>query len=123
MVGLDSDPGKVENHLRQHRRVLYADAEDPAFWSRLYMDEIRAVLLALPDASANESAARHLRRRGYKGLISAAARHPDEAQAAFKAGADMSFYVFQEAGVGFAEHVWEELYNRNEALPDKILRQ
>ncbi|MGQ0657069.1 MAG: cation:proton antiporter domain-containing protein [Chromatiales bacterium] len=112
VVGLDSDPGKVERHLRERRRVLYADAEDPSFWNRLRMDEIRAVLLALPDVQANQFAARQLRRRGFRGLISAASRHPEDARAIAAAGASMTFNIFDEAGVGFAEHVWEELYNQ-----------
>lgn len=117
VVGLDSDPAKVEKHLQAQRRVLYADAEDPAFWSRLRMDGIDAVMLTLPDAQANLIATRQLRRRGFKGLISAASRHPEEADNLRAAGANLTFNVYDEAGVGFAEHVWEELYpaNRHES--------
>jgi predicted Kef-type K+ transport protein len=111
VVGLDSDPGKVERHIAEHRRVLYADAEDPALWSRLRMDDIRAVLLILSDIHATQIAVRQLRRRGYTGLISAASLHPEEVAAIRSAGADLTFNVYDEAGVGFAEHVWEHLYN------------
>lgn len=110
VVGLDSDPTKVENHLRAHRRVVYADAEDPVFWGRLKLDEVQAVLLAMPDPQANQIAAASLRRRGFTGPICAAARHPEEAAAISAAGADMTFNIYDEAGVGFAEHVWEKLY-------------
>jgi len=112
VVGLDSDPGKVARQLAQHRRVLYADAEDPGFWGRLEIGEIDAVLLALPDPQANQIAALHLRRRGFGGPIGAAARHKDEEAAIVDAGADMTFNVYDEAGVGFAEHVWERLHER-----------
>jgi predicted Kef-type K+ transport protein len=118
IVGLDSDPAKVRQHRVQHRRVVYADAEDPGFWSRLRIDEVRAVLLALPDPEANHIAARQLRRRGFDGLISAATRHPEEARVAATAGADMTFNIYDEAGVGFAEHVWEKLHpDRREPQP------
>ena len=110
IVGLDSDPTKVRQHRLQRRRVVYADAEDPGFWSRLRIGEMRAVLLALPDQEANHIAAKQLRRRGFGGLISAATRHPEEAAVAAAAGADMTFNIFDEAGVGFAEHVWERLH-------------
>jgi predicted Kef-type K+ transport protein len=118
VVGLDSDPTKVEQHLQQHRRVLYADAEDPGFWMRVKLDGIRAILLAMPDSQANEIAARQLRRRNYKGLISAASRYPDEREPALAAGVDLDFNVYDEAGAGFAEHVLEALYNRQSKNTD-----
>jgi hypothetical protein len=74
-------------------------------------------MLTLPDTQANLIATRQLRRRGFKGLISAASRHPEEAENLRSVGADLTFNVYDEAGVGFAEHVWEELYpvNRHES--------
>ena len=47
VVGLDSDPGKVQRHLESGRRVVYADAEDPEIWNRLRLEGVRAILLAL----------------------------------------------------------------------------
>ena len=113
VVGLDSDPDKVQQHLQQRRRVLYADAEDPGFWMRVRLDGVRAILLAMPDPQANEIAAQQLRRRNYRGLISAASRHRDEREPALAAGVDLDFNVYGEAGAGFAEHVLEALYNRH----------
>src|SRR5579885_2589595 len=118
VVGLDSDPAKVEKHLQQRRRVLYADAEDPGFWTRVKLDGVRAVLLAMPDPQANEIAARQLRRRNYQGLVSAASRYPDEREPALAAGVDLDFNVYDEAGAGFAEHVLEALYNRTSRKTD-----
>ncbi|MDX1528004.1 MAG: cation:proton antiporter, partial [Gammaproteobacteria bacterium] len=50
VIGLDSDPGKLEIHRQKGRRVLFADAEDPGFWNRLDLERVKAVLLAMPDA-------------------------------------------------------------------------
>lgn len=69
--GIDSDLNKVERHVQEGRRVVYADAEDPGFWHRLRLDGIRAVILAMPDAEAKQIAVRQLRRHGFHGLISA----------------------------------------------------
>ncbi len=49
IVGIDSDPGKIESNIKQGRRVAYADAEDPGFWVRLNLDRLRAIMLALPE--------------------------------------------------------------------------
>ena len=111
-VGLDSDPGKVEQHLHEGRRVLYADAEDPGFWHMLKMDNIKAVILTMVEVEAKIIAATQLRRRGFEGVISTITQYPEEAQAIQNAGADMAFTPFNEVGVGLAEHVHEALYSK-----------
>ena len=107
--GIDSDLGKVERHLHEGRRVVYADAEDPGFWHRIKLDGLKAVMLAMPDREAKQIASRQLRRHGFQSLISAVSTHPEEAAALKAAGADMTFLAFNEVGVGLAEHVWEAL--------------
>ena len=109
VVGLDSDPGKVEFHRQRGRRVLYADAEDAGFWHHVKMDHIKAVILAMPGVEAKLIATTHLRRRGFTGLIGTTSHFPDEAQSVAIAGADMTFMSFDEAGAGLAEHIWRAL--------------
>ena len=113
VIGLDSDMGKVEVHLKAGRRVLYADAEDPGLWQNLNLDGIEAILLAMPDLEANTIAARQLRQRGYQGFVSATTLFPEDLEKIKMAGADAAYNFYDEVGVGFAEHVWEHLY------PDK----
>ena len=110
--GIDSDLVKVEEHIHEGRRVVYADAEDPGFWHRLRLDGIRAVILTMPDPEAKRIASRQLRRRGFQGLIGAVSTYPEEEEALKAAGADMTFLAFNEVGVGLAEHVWEALQKR-----------
>ncbi len=109
VIGLDSDPGKIEIHRQKGRRVLFADAEDPGFWNRLDLERIKAVLLTMPDAEAKQIAIRALRQRGYGGIISATNLYAEEAAPILEAGATTTFNYFDEAGVGFAEHTWEAL--------------
>jgi predicted Kef-type K+ transport protein len=109
VVGVDSDPGKLERHLRQGRRVAYADAEDASFWQLLNLDRIKAVMLAIPDLQAKLLACRELRARGFGGLISATHVFPEELAPILAAGCDVSYNYFNEAGVGFARHTWEAL--------------
>jgi len=110
VVGLDSDPGRVAIHLHEHRRVLYADSEDPFFWKRLHIDKLDAIMLAMPDMEAKQIAITQLRRRGYDKLICATIMFPDEADTLKTVGADVIFNHYTEAGVGFAERVWERLF-------------
>lgn len=109
VVGCDSDPDKVGRHLREGRRVVYADAEDPSFWHRLNTGRLEGILLALPDLEAKLIAARELRRAGYRGFLSATHVFPEERGPITKAGCDATYNYFTEAGVGFARDSWQNL--------------
>ena len=109
IVGIDSDPAKIESNIREGRRVAYADAEDPSFWQLLNIDRLRAIMLAVPDIEAKLTAARMLRARGYKGLLSATHVYPEEYAPIIAAGFDSSYNYFTEAGVGFARHTYDSL--------------
>src|SRR3569833_2181030 len=92
VIGLDSDPGKVEGHVRQGRRVLYADAEDPELWQELDLSSVRAVLLAMPDREAIIVATKQLRLAGYHGFINTTTNNTKKKKAIEKAGADEVYY-------------------------------
>jgi hypothetical protein len=109
IVGIDSDPAKIESNVRAGRRVAYADAEDPAFWQLLNIDRLRAIMLAVPDLQAKLTAARALRRRGFGGLLSATHLYPEEREPIIEAGCDVTYNYYTEAGVGFARHTYETL--------------
>jgi hypothetical protein len=109
VVGADSDPGKLEQHLAAGRRVVYADAEDPAFWTRLNVERLRAIMLTFPDLHGKEIAGKELRRRGYKGMLSATYIFPEERDPILAAGFDATYNYFTEAGVGFARDTAESL--------------
>jgi len=109
VVGLDSDMGKVERHLQDGRRVVYADAEDPDLWHRLSLERVRAVMLALPDAEAKIIASQQLRLRGFRGLIAATHVFEEERDPILEAGCDVTYNYFTEAGTGFAAHISDQL--------------
>jgi predicted Kef-type K+ transport protein len=109
VVGADSDPGKLERHRREGRRVVYADAEDVSFWQRLNVERLRAVMLAAPDFRAAQIAGRELRRRGFAGLLAATHVYAEEEAPILDAGFNATYNYFTEAGVGFARDVVESL--------------
>ncbi len=113
-VGLDSDQGKVRRHLQAGRRVVYADAEDPGLWHRLRLDDIRVIVLAVPDQEAKVLASQQLRRRGFKGLISASYTFGDEREPILGAGADVAYNFFNEAGVGLAANTFAAMDKKKE---------
>lgn len=101
-VGLDSDPGKAEVHRKAGRRVLYADAEDPGFWSHLDLHGVETVVLTMTEIEANLIATRQLRKRGFAGLISATVYYADDVEPLKEAGADLVYDYHDGIGVGLA---------------------
>ncbi|QGG81205.1 hypothetical protein GH975_11775 [Litorivicinus lipolyticus] len=109
VVGLDADPIKVGPHVKNGRRVLFADAEDPALWRTLNLDGVQMVLLAMPDANAQEHCTLQLRKLGFPGLVVSGTRRKAAIAAIEAAGCDMVFDVADAAGVGLGERAWEQL--------------
>ena len=101
-VGLDSDPGKAEVHRKAGRRVLYADAEDPGFWSHLDLHGVETVVLTMPETEAKVIATRQLRKRGFAGLISATVYYAEDVEPLTSAGADLVYDYHDGIGVGLA---------------------
>jgi predicted Kef-type K+ transport protein len=118
VVGLDSDLGKVERHLKKGRRVVYADAEDPLLWHRLNLEHVRVVMLAVPDLEAKVQASEQLRRRGFKGLISATFVWKEEEAPILAAGADVTYNQFSQSGVGLAVNTFDALAPDGESRPN-----
>ena len=106
-VGLDSDPGKIEHHHEEGRRVIYGDAEDPEIWERVDFGRIEAVILAVPDLEAKVRTARGLRSRGFAGAIGTTSLYPEEEGLLREAGADLIRHPLSEAGYGLVEQSLE----------------
>lgn len=119
VVGLDSDPGKVENHRSFGRRVLYADAEDPGLWAGLNLGGVRIIMLCLPELSAKLMAIQQLRDRGYSGQINATALFNEEVDQLNKRGANLVYNYYDGIGVSFADKIMQglpqELITANES--------
>jgi len=111
VIGVDFDNQKVNEHSKAGRRVVYGDPTDPDFWARVVRPTkaARLVLLTMPKHQANLAAARHLIEGGFPGRITTIAEFDDQVEELRQAGAHAAFNVYNEAGLGFAEHAWEIL--------------
>jgi len=119
VVGIDADPSVIEDHRRDGRRVLLADALDIEWWEEVEretayrraqgMTQLEALVLALPSQESNLYVLEKMRQIDFDGLVVAIAFHTDEVQALKAAGADFAFEAFAEAGVGLAGHVQQQL--------------
>lgn len=109
IVGMDSDPIKVNNHQQNGRNVIYADSEDSGLWEKIDLSQVKAVLLAMPDMEAKRFAICQLRQVGYKGVINTTALFNEEVDVLKKLGADEVYNYYNGVGVGFAEFVIRDI--------------
>ncbi len=121
VLGLDADYGTVIAHRRQHRNVIIGDATDSGFWENLEPGNVDIVLLAMNNFSANRNAAIRLQNSHFNGKIAAVARYDDEKEELHKLGVHSVFNLYEEAGIGFAEHVCDVMGQKEKLVPKEIL--
>jgi len=111
VMGLDFCADTVAQHQKLGRNVVYGDAEDSDFWERVEPTKSRVnlVMLALPEIKASIFAIRQMAQRGYQGQITASVRYDDEIPILKKVGIDAAYSLYEEAGIGFADHVCAQM--------------
>lgn len=106
VVGVDTNPVKVERLQSTGRTVLLGDPSDADFWDRVQATHtLELVMLALPNLASNLAVLDELKSAEFKGQVAATARFADEIEPLKEAGASTVFNVYAEAGSGFATHV------------------
>ena len=109
VIGLDDDYNVVIKHKKERRNVIVGDASDSGFWENLEPGNVFLVVLTMTNIAASKSAVIRLKQSQYTGKIAAVASYEDEEDELLKLGVDSVFNVYEEAGLGFADHVSEEM--------------
>lgn len=109
VMGIDFNTEKVEKHREKGRKVFLGDAGDSDFWKRVEPSKsaVSLVMLALPDPRTSVFSIEQMKERGYNGQITASVRYEDQMPILKEAGIDAVYNLYEEAGVGFADHVCE----------------
>ena len=128
IIGVEINSTKAKKHQDEGRHVIVGDAINPDFWNRAkgLLDDLNWVMLTLPSHSANMAAAHRLRQMGYIGNIAATSKFADEEQELKDIGVNLTFNIYTEAGIGFANHLQElvllkgtnQFSTRSHALPE-----
>lgn len=109
-LGIELRSDAVHSHRNHGRNVILGDTADPDFWERfIFTENIKLILLAMPNHSGNELVLEQLKRRNFKGQIAAIAEYSDQLDMLLDNGVDAAFNIYNEAGIGFARHVCTEL--------------
>lgn len=106
VAGVDVNFEVVARHRAEGRMVQQGNVTNPDFWTRIDHAnwQVEWILLAMPSQRANLTAVRLAREWGFRGLIGAVAKFPDDGEQLRRHGADAVFNVYAEAGRGFADH-------------------
>jgi hypothetical protein len=103
VIGMESDPAKIESNLENKRRVVYGDAQDPELWQNIDLSSIKSIMLAFPNPDAKVEATKLIRQYGFSGDIVALTMRSEENEALQKAGATSVCLPVSEAGKKLAE--------------------
>ena len=111
VMGIDYNHQTTLQHREQGRRVITGDALDSDFWNKLQLtDNIKLILLAMPDHNGNRYAAEQLKNiDSYSFKVAALAHYKSDEIELNQLGVNPVFNMYEEAGSGFARHVWSEL--------------
>ena len=122
VIGVDFCAETVEYHQAEGRNVVYGDAGDSDFWQRFKpsTSRINLVMLALPDPKSSLFAIRQMHQSGYRGRIAVSVRYEDETDIFKAEGIDAVYSLYEEAGVGFSDHVCKDMnYCQPNVAPKK----
>ncbi len=111
VMGVDYDHQTTLKHREYGRRVITGDALDSDFWNKLQLTEnIKLILLAMPDHNGNRYAAEQLNKiDSHSFKVAALAHYKADEKELNELGVNPVYNMYEEAGSGFAHHVWEEL--------------
>ncbi len=111
VLGVDIDEETVNALIDNKHHVIRGSATDPEFWSRIKLDfnNVKLILLAMPNTKENIFATQQLNKQGFSGKIAAVAKYPDEIKLLQQTGVHAVFNLYAEAGAGFAEHICETI--------------
>lgn len=116
VVGMDIDPARIEQNLKEGRRVIYGDMQDVELWTNMDLSHLRSVILAIGTPEAKVNATRQMRSKGYSGAIYALTMRDEEQKALQGAGASAVCMPITQAGRKLAE-----LSLSDEVAPDDMI--
>lgn len=103
VTGMDIDPAQIEANLKEKRRVVYGDSQDPELWQNIDLSEVKAVILAIQNPDNKVQATRMMRENDFENDIYALTMRDEEHAALAEAGANAVCLPMKQAGRKLAE--------------------
>lgn len=110
VLGIEISSERVSKLRTQGFNVIEGDASDSDFWDKLLVATgIRLVVLAMPHHDGNLYALKQLDHSTFDGKVIALVDYDEDIAPLRELGANAVFHMHEEAGLGLAGHVVEQL--------------
>ena len=112
IVGVEENLQRVASHQQQGINCIGGDASDYEFWQQTNLMASDKIFVCLSNHRENLYIVDLIKQLKYKNVLAVVSRFPDE-QLELQGLGCIAFNLYAEAGHGFAEHVLNELGDRN----------
>jgi len=103
VVGMDIDPDRIENNLKEGRRVIYGDIQDTDLWKKVDLSSINSIIVAMGNKEVKINAVKAIRSIGYDRPLYVITMRDDESKVLQEAGATSVSIPINQAGEKLAE--------------------
>jgi len=115
VLGIDYNQETILRHLSANRNVIQGDAKDSDFWERVQpSSQIRLIILATSNHSTHMQVITQFKEICKEKMIAALSRYDDDIEELKQAGVQVVFNLYEEAGVGYAEQVYQIFNQQNQ---------
>ena len=112
IIGIEHNTQRVTQQREAGRNVVYGDATDTDFWSKLKAGStLELIVLAMPNHRSNIYAAQQIASSGLTSKVVAIAKFASEVDELAALGVP-SFNIYSEAGASLATHALDALEDR-----------
>lgn len=120
VLGIDISSEVINNHKNKGNNVIQGDVTDLNFWQRINMSEnLPLVILVTPSHTTHMRVIEQLDEIHCSIKIAAISRFDDEMKELTDAGVEVVFNLYEEAGFGFANHTFNQIYNSDTSTDPK----
>lgn len=113
VLGIDINSEVIEKQRALGNNVIQGDVTDLNFWQRINMTvNLPLIILVTPSHATHMSVIEQLNEIHCDIKVSAISRYDDEMQELIGAGVEVVFNLYEEAGFGFADHTFNQIFGK-----------
>lgn len=97
ILGVDFDPGVIDQWRSEGRKAIYGDVDDPDLPSLLPLKNSKVIVSTITDYQLNHDLLKYLKSYGYDGRVVLTQHSPEKVETLIEAGADIVLLPFADA--------------------------
>jgi glutathione-regulated potassium-efflux system ancillary protein KefC len=119
VLGIDINLEVIERQQAIGNNVIQGDVTDLNFWQRINMTiNLPLIILVTPSHATHMSVIEQLHKIHCDIKVAAISRYDDEMNELIEAGVEVVFNLYEEAGFGFADHTYKQIYGNSTEIPN-----